>query len=206
MPGVGPGPRNSGKGGAVVRLLLATTLALSLSGCGDGRELVECKARLEAQAGAEAARLAEAERQAAVAQACVWGVNVCPASMLAPGAAAIRAGAGGGGALFWALVAGKLVALLVPLGAALGCLGWAWARVSSPALDDAEKARRLVDEAEGRAAKAKAAAARAAEQARQAQAEAEAWAQRATVAKAEAEAAREEAERARAVRDALTGL
>lgn len=190
----------------MVKAVLALALTLFLSGCGDGRELAECRARLDAQRGEMEAKIAELERRAAVAQACDYLIPLCPASMTAPGREALQYGYSGGGALFWALVLAKLVALLIPGCLAGGAAGWAWARWSAPALDEAEAARRMVDEAESQAARARQAAAQAAEQARQAKVEAEAWARAAAAARAEAEAAAAEAQRARAVRDALTGL
>jgi hypothetical protein len=104
------------------------------------------------------------------------------------------------------MFAAKALIVLLLLWATALIAGLLWIRVGAPRREAVQAARRLVAEAEGRAARARAAAAEAAREARQARAEAEAWAAKAAAARAEAEAAAEAARRLRAVRDALTGL
>lgn len=184
---------------------IAIVIALSLGGCADAElEKILAKER------ADAAARAYAERQATIAQACEHVINICPASMTAAGRAAIAKGASGGGPLFWLLVTLKVMAILVPAaaatGAAAGASGWIWARLSQPALDDLQTARKTISQAQQTAQRAAADAQAWAQQAEAAKAEALAAASAKAEAEAQLESLRLEIERLQSAKSLLTGL
>lgn len=192
----------------MVRLLLALALAMTLTGCDNEarREADALREKLESQYGKRQAEIAELERRAAIAQACDYILPTCPDSMTEPGYDAIRHGFSGGGFLFWALAAAKLAALLAAAGAGAGAAGWVWARLSRPALDDVEQAKKLIAEASAAAEASRREAANWAQKATTAKAEVEKLAAAADKLRAEAAALEQQISDLRKIRDLLTGL
>lgn len=140
----------------------AALLVLLLAGCEATALRIEnqrLRDALEQQQGAAAAEIARRDRAAAIAQACDWLVPICPAGLVGPGRAALAEGYGPS-RLGLGLLGIKLLVLIVPLagaiGAGAGAAGWVWARVSGPALQRADEARRLLAAADARQARAQA--------------------------------------------------
>lgn len=138
-------------------------IALALTGCGDAAQLADENRRLrkELQEAATAlderwverqADLAYWRREATIAAACDYLIPLCPASMTAPGHEAIANGEyGGGGTLFWGLVAAKLAALGAGLGALWLALHIGFLLLIAPRREALREAQATIAAAEARA-------------------------------------------------------
>lgn len=146
-------------------------IALTLTGCGDAAQLAELadenrRLRQELQEAATALDERWVERQtdlaywrheATIAAACDYLIPICPGSMTAPGREAIANGAyGGGGALFWGLVAAKLAALGAGLGALWLALHLGFLHLVAPRREALDDARATIAAAEARVTAARA--------------------------------------------------
>lgn len=190
-------------------LPLVLVLVLMLAGCGDERalraEVRQLREALAAQQGQRQAELDALARAASLAAACDWIIPTCPSSVTEPGRRALAAGVSPGALSLW-LIAGKAALLLLPLAAAGGMGGWAWARWSRPALAEAARARALLAEADQRQARAQAEVERLRGVWERRRAELEAAEARLAELQAEAERLEAVVERLRRLRDGLTGL
>jgi septal ring factor EnvC (AmiA/AmiB activator) len=97
------------------------------------------------------------ERQAQIAAACDYGLDLCPSAWTEAGRSALESGQySGGGLLFWSLVALKLAAFAVPVGLFLVLLWhgskWLWLHLTKPKMEAVERAKAEIQRAQNSAA------------------------------------------------------
>lgn len=92
------------------------------------------------------------QKEAAVAQACAWGVDLCPNSLTAPGKEAIKSGiSGGASAIFWMIVVAKILAAGALLGSTIGTLRLMHLKVIAPTQQSIEQHQSMIASAQKQA-------------------------------------------------------
>ena len=95
------------------------------------------------------------ENQAGVYQGCMWLVNICTNQMLVNGEVAVKKGFGGGGSVwFWSIVSVKILVLALAIPFFLTVVAVGIFKFGVPAVEEADRAKKMISEAEERAKQA----------------------------------------------------
>jgi hypothetical protein len=85
------------------------------------------------------------QKEAAVAQACAWVVDICPKSLTAPGQEAIKSGiSGGSSTLFWMIVIAKTLAAGTILGSTIAAFRLIQLRIIAPTRQSIEHHQTMI--------------------------------------------------------------